>query len=116
MQHCPAQPIAIGGFSNTFLTDNAGLPYQMFLNLPFGETMAEQKTSGYYNNAYKFNGKEQDAETGLYYYGARYYDPRSSVWLNVDPIMESRSWLSLYNSVKLPFCAFSGSGQALKSL
>ncbi len=58
----------------------------MFLNLPFGETMAEQKASGYYNNAYKFNGKEQDAETGLYYYGARYYDPRSSVWLNVDPL------------------------------
>ena len=36
---------------------------------------------------YMFNGKELDTETGLYYYGARYYDPRVSLWLNVDPMM-----------------------------
>lgn len=36
---------------------------------------------------YLFNGKELDTETGLYYYGARYYDPRVSLWLNVDPMM-----------------------------
>ena len=35
-----------------------------------------------------FNGKELDSETGLYYYGARYYDPRVSLWLNVDPLAE----------------------------
>ena len=34
-----------------------------------------------------FNGKELDTETRLYYYGARYYDPRVSLWLNVDPMM-----------------------------
>jgi len=27
-----------------------------------------------------------DEETGLYYYGARYYDPRTSVWISVDPL------------------------------
>ena len=32
------------------------------------------------------NAKEFDEETGLYYYGARYYDPRLSLWMNVDPI------------------------------
>ena len=37
---------------------------------------------------YLFNGKELDTETGLYYYGARYYDPRVSLWLNVDPLAE----------------------------
>ena len=36
---------------------------------------------------YLFNGKELDTETRLYYYGARYYDPRVSLWLNVDPMM-----------------------------
>ncbi|GEM_PF-2852297 len=46
--------------------------YQIFLNLPFGETFAEQRRSTF-NNVYKFNGKELDANTGLYYYGARYY-------------------------------------------
>ncbi|WP_442872825.1 RHS repeat-associated core domain-containing protein [Bergeyella sp. RCAD1439] len=37
---------------------------------------------------YLFNGKELDGETGLYYYGARYYDPRVSIFLNVDPLVE----------------------------
>ncbi|WP_395855936.1 RHS repeat domain-containing protein [Apibacter adventoris] len=35
---------------------------------------------------YLFNGKELDEETGLYYYGARYYNPRESVWLSTDPL------------------------------
>jgi len=41
-----------------------------------------------WNTPYKFNAKELDEETGLYYYGARYYDPRSSVWISVDPMAE----------------------------
>lgn len=39
-----------------------------------------------WNTPYLFNGKELDEETGLYYYGARYYNPRVSQWLSVDPI------------------------------
>lgn len=35
-----------------------------------------------------FNGKELDEETGLVYYGARYYNPRESVWLSIDPLWE----------------------------
>ena len=27
-------------------------------------------------------------KTGLYYYGARYYDPKRSFWLSVDPLEE----------------------------
>jgi RHS repeat-associated protein len=50
--------------------------------------MAEQLGSNYYNTPYKFNGKELDEETGLYYYGARYYDPRLSILLSVDPLAE----------------------------
>ncbi|MGP1500494.1 MAG: RHS repeat-associated core domain-containing protein [Bergeyella cardium] len=37
---------------------------------------------------YLFNGKELDQETGLYYYGARYYDPKVSIFVNVDPLVE----------------------------
>ncbi|MDR0877531.1 MAG: RHS repeat-associated core domain-containing protein [Treponema sp.] len=36
---------------------------------------------------YRFTGKERDEETGLYYYGARYLDPKTSRWLSSDPAM-----------------------------
>src|SRR5690554_6557289 len=76
------------GSTSTLITDMFGDPYQFFLNLPFGESMAEQRRSGSFNNPYKFNGKELDGETSLYYYGARYYNPRISNWLSVDPLTE----------------------------
>lgn len=85
--------------SSTFLSDENGLPYQFLLYLPFGETMAEQKAGGF-GNRYKFNGKEQDAISGLYYYGARFYDPLIGLWLSVDPLAEQRSWVSPYNFVQ----------------
>ena len=45
---------------------------------------------------YLFNAKEFDEETGLYYYGARYYDPRLSLWLSIDPKEEKYSNVSTY--------------------
>src|SRR5690554_412440 len=41
-----------------------------------------------YDNKWKFNGKELDDATGMYYYGARYYDPRISIFISVDPLAE----------------------------
>jgi RHS repeat-associated protein len=76
----------------TFVTNSQGEATQFFLNLPFGETMLEQM-DGSYNNPYKFNAKELDEDTGLYYYGARYYNPRLSIWYGVDPLAEKYpSW------------------------
>ncbi|MCX8525694.1 hypothetical protein OF897_17400, partial [Chryseobacterium formosus] len=40
------------------------------------------------DNPYKYNAKEFDVSTGYYYYGARYYDPKRSFWLSVDPLEE----------------------------
>jgi len=34
---------------------------------------------------YRFTSKEFDRETGLYYYGARYYEPKLSNWMSADP-------------------------------
>ncbi len=34
---------------------------------------------------YRYTGKERDEETGLYYYGARYYAPWFGRWVSVDP-------------------------------
>jgi RHS repeat-associated protein len=82
--------------TSSAITDADGFAYQFFLNLPFGETMAEQRGQQYYNSPYKFNGKELDEETGLYYYGARYYDPKVSIWLSVDPLAEKLPHASPY--------------------
>lgn len=35
----------------------------------------------------QFTGKEIDEETGLYYYGTRYLDPKYSRWLSTDPAL-----------------------------
>lgn len=48
--------------------------------------MAEQKAGGW-TTRYKFTGKEMD-ETGLYYYGARYYDPILGVFFGIDELTE----------------------------
>lgn len=61
----------------------------------FGETFVDEHLNSY-NTPYKFNGKELDEETGWYYYGARYYDPRTSLWLGVDPLAEKYPSLSLF--------------------
>jgi RHS repeat-associated protein len=62
----------------------------------FGETFV-QEHSNTDRIPYLFNGKELDAETGLYYYGARYYDPRTSTWPSVDPMGEKMPGWSPYN-------------------
>jgi RHS repeat-associated protein len=49
---------------------------------PSGETWVDEGGS---NPAYQFTGKELDQETGLYYYGARYYNPKTAVWQSADP-------------------------------
>jgi RHS repeat-associated protein len=39
-----------------------------------------------FRNSFTYTGREYDEETGLYFYRARYYDPRLGRFLNVDPI------------------------------
>ena len=55
--------------------------------VPFGEVFIEERNN-IWNTPYLFNAKEFDEETGLYYYGARYYDPRLSLWISTDPLQE----------------------------
>jgi RHS repeat-associated protein len=75
--------------SSSVLTTNTGSYHERIEYLPYGETWVEEKasTSGY-STPYKFTGKELDPETGLYYFGARYYDARVSRWISADPALE----------------------------
>ena len=63
--------------------------------VPFGEVFIEERNS-IWNTPYLFNAKEFDEETGLYYYGARYYDPRLSLWISTDPLQEKYYGISTY--------------------
>ena len=71
--------------SSNYITNLDGNVSQHMEYLPFGETLVEEHLNSY-NSPYKFNAKEFDAETGNYYYGARYYNPKWSIWLSVDPL------------------------------
>ena len=73
--------------STMSVTDSLGATVQLVEYTPWGEVFVERRfgSSGY-ESPYLFNGKELDEETGLYYYGARYYDPKMSLWMSVDPI------------------------------
>jgi RHS repeat-associated protein len=69
-----------------YISDMNGLPYQYFWYSPWGESLKEHIAASGWESPYRFNGKELDEESGLYYYGARYYNPQVSVWLGVDPL------------------------------
>jgi RHS repeat-associated protein len=91
-----------------YITDLDGLPYQHFYYTAWGETLIEEKATRpgmNFDSPYRFNGKELDEETGLYYYGARYYNPTVSVWLGVDPKAQWYPNKSPYN--------FSGNNPAM---
>lgn len=51
---------------------------------PFGNTVVNSDTANQF--AYRFSTKPSDAETGLYYYGYRFYNPNTGRWLNRDPL------------------------------
>jgi RHS repeat-associated protein len=81
--------------STSYVTDAAGEVYQHLEYMAFGETFVEEH-SNTDRTPYLFNGKELDEETGLYYYGARYYDARTSVFQSVDRFAEKYSGVSPY--------------------
>jgi RHS repeat-associated protein len=54
---------------------------------PFGELLRATGPQAR-ANLFRFSTKYQDDETGLLYYGFRYYDPPTGRWLSRDPIRE----------------------------
>ena len=68
--------------------------------VPFGEVFVEERNN-IWNTPYlfNFNAKEFDEETGLNYYGARYYDPRLSLWISTDPMEDKFPSVSSYTYV-----------------
>ena len=81
--------------SSSYITNLDGEVVQHIEYVPFGEVFIEERNSTW-NTPYLFNAKEFDEETGLYYYGARYYDPRLSLWISTDPLQEKYPHINSY--------------------
>ena len=82
--------------STSYITDAKANITQFDAYLPYGELLVDEHTSSE-DMPYKFNGKELDQETGLYYYGARYMNPVTNLWYGVDALVEKYPNLSSYN-------------------
>ena len=81
--------------SSSYITNLDGEVVQHIEYVPFGEVFVEERNN-IWNTPYLFNAKEFDEETGLYYYGARYYDSRHSLWISTDPMQEKYPWITSY--------------------
>ena len=73
--------------SAQFVTDWRGRQYEHIEYTPYGELWIEEVAAGLDKLPFRFTGKEMDEETGLYYYGARYLDPKYSRWISTDPAL-----------------------------
>jgi RHS repeat-associated protein len=64
-----------------------GKIYEQLEYTPYGELWVEHLKTTIEAMPFRFTGKERDSETGLYYFGARYLNPQTSMWLSADPAM-----------------------------
>ncbi|BCA56802.1 hypothetical protein W02_39420 [Nitrospira sp. KM1] len=74
--------------SSTVITDGAGAKVQSLAYYPYGGTRTNTSSSTPpVDVPYKYTGKELDASTGLYDYGARLYDPVLGRFISADTIV-----------------------------
>jgi RHS repeat-associated protein len=80
--------------STQLVTDGTGVAIQQVEYAPFGEVVNEYNidwSSGQVPD-FKFNGKELDEESGMYYFEARYQSP--PVFISRDVMFEGKPWMS----------------------
>jgi RHS repeat-associated protein len=69
--------------SASIVTDAHGNMVEESVFYPYG---ANRARTGSFESEYRFTGKELDDETGLHYFGARYYDSQVGRFVSVDPL------------------------------
>jgi RHS repeat-associated protein len=81
------------------------------------------QSGGADGNHYKYTGKEFDAETGLYYYGARYYSPALGRFTSPDPkiisrqrMLDPQQWNMYSYSRNNPTSYFDPDGKEVRAL
>jgi len=96
--HDPLQLLETASLSHgeiiTYLVNSSQAPAASYRYDPYGNTIS---SSGSLSraNTYRFSSKEVHVNSGLYYYGYRWYAPNLQRWPNPDPLGE-RGGLNLY--------------------
>ena len=72
---------------------------------PFGELNDPLKAE---EGFAQFTGKDLDEDTGLYYYNAKWMDPKSGRFITEDPIKDGLNWYAYANNNPLKFVDPSG--------
>lgn len=79
-------PAYDGNGNVTDYLDGSGNVHASFVYDPFGAVVGSSGVNSSF--FFRFSTKYEDFETGLSYYGYRYYDPQQGRWLNRDPLSE----------------------------
>ena len=82
--------------SVTSLSNPAGALANTYTFDSFGNVTA---STGTLTNPFQYTGRDNDSETGLYYYRARYFDPRVGRFISEDPL-GVRDHLNMYAYVR----------------
>jgi RHS repeat-associated protein len=86
-----------GNGNVTMLVSGTGTMMAKYLYDSYGNTLGTWGTLAA-ANTYRYSSKEVDLNSGLYYFGERYYQPNLQRWLNRDPIEEAGG-INLYGFV-----------------
>jgi RHS repeat-associated protein len=89
---------ADGSGNITYLVNSSQTVAASYRYDPYGNTISSSGTLAS-ANVYRFSSKEIHVNSGLYYFGYRWYHPNLQRWLNRDPIGE-RGGLNLYRFLR----------------
>jgi RHS repeat-associated protein len=85
---------ADGNGNVTYLVNSGQTSEAIYRYDPYGRTMT-QSGSLATANRYRFSSKEVHSQSGMYYYGYRFYEPHLQRWVNRDPIGDLGSAVSM---------------------
>ena len=68
------------------LSGHDGIVLQTTRYAAFGTVLSESLNGAFPTNRLKYTGREEDPDTGIYYYRARYYDPSLGRFISEDPL------------------------------
>jgi RHS repeat-associated protein len=76
--------------SVNYVTGTRGEVLEHLEYFPTGETWVQEAFGDAVGNTYQFTGKQLDPESGFYYFGARYYNPRTGIFETPDPALADK--------------------------